>query len=104
MQQNHPGSKFIGEVNCVLETFPRTIGKIDRHKNCMSRRRPPGFRFSLSCGAPQTPDKASAEQLVLPCFQGRRASVRYAVRWHDDQVGRNLLRESADFIERRCAT
>ena len=26
-----------------------------------------------------------------------------AMRWHDDQVGRNLLRESTDFIERRTA-
>ncbi len=26
-----------------------------------------------------------------------------AVRRHDDQIGRKFLRESADFIERRCA-
>ena len=25
------------------------------------------------------------------------------MRWHDDQIGGNLLRKPADFIERRCA-
>jgi hypothetical protein len=95
---------LIGEADCILETFLRTLGKIHGHKDPLNCEPWSGFRLS-PCFSYHEYRTWRMPHNSLSCAPEENVLQSCApMRWHHDKIGRNFLRETADFIERRCAT